>query len=73
VVLEAVRGRVVGPGCRSSRAQRARHGGAWRASLHAAIVLLLLHCFWPCVGVLFKRGIYVGVASLYVHKVHADV
>jgi hypothetical protein len=42
-------------------------------SLHAAIVLLMLRCFWLCVVVLFKCGMYVDVISLYVHKVHADV
>jgi hypothetical protein len=45
VMLEAVHGHVVGPACCWSRA---RHGGAWRASLHAAIELVLLRCF--CVG-----------------------
>jgi hypothetical protein len=54
---------------------RAEHGeyGMEGPGVRACMRPLLLRCFWLCVAVLFKLGRYVGVASLYEHKVHADV
>jgi hypothetical protein len=48
VVLEAVRGRVVGPGCGWSGAQRARHGGPSVQALQAAALLLVCVLLCAC-------------------------
>jgi hypothetical protein len=50
----AVRRRVVGLGCRPSRAWRARHGGSWRVKLAHGHSVVVAVCALLCV----VQGVY---------------